>query len=377
MIATYTPDLQNVCIACMRGSPTFQVVRASKGDEDGGDDKKEKKDKDKKEKKKEGADGAVTSAATTTSTVDAATETEESEDSVKKEKKKKKDKGNGENGSEVIGVEGWHQLLSESKVKGLSPDDNFDKTLRQLQIELVKMQEWVSYSKMKVCVLFEGRDAAGKGGIIKRITEPLNPRVCRVVALGTPTEKERSQWYFQRYVSQLPSGGEITLFDRSWYNRAGVEKVMGFCTDDEYREFLRTVPDFERSLIRAGIVLVKYWFSVSYEEQGRRLQERAENPYKRWKLSPMDLKSREKWVEYSIAKDEMLRFTDTKQSPWWVVRSDNKKNAQLNTIHHLLHQIDYKEVPKEKLIIPNMDANIKYERIPERDQTFIPEIFKF
>ena len=189
---------------------------------------------------------------------------------------------------------------------------------------------------MKVVLIFEGRDAAGKGGTIKRITECLNPRICRVVALGVPTEKEKTQWYFQRYVAHLPAAGEMTIFDRSWYNRAGVERVMGFCSDDEYWEFLRSVPSFERMLIRSGIILVKYWFSVSEEEQERRFQQRLKDVTRRWKLSPMDLKSREKWVEYSKAKDEMFAYPDTKQSPWWVVNSDDKAKARLNCISHIL-----------------------------------------
>ncbi|MBD3317315.1 MAG: polyphosphate kinase 2, partial [Chitinivibrionales bacterium] len=206
----------------------------------------------------------------------------------------------------------------------------YKRELRRLQIELVKLQEWIKARGLKVVVVFEGRDAAGKGGVIKRITQSLNPRICRVIALGTPTEREKTQWYFQRYVAHLPAAGEMVLFDRSWYNRAGVERVMGFCTEEEYREFLRTCPEFERMLIRSGIILIKYWFSVSDQEQERRFQARIHDPTKRWKLSPMDLESRRRWVEYSKAKDEMFAYTDTKQSPWFVVNADNKKRARLN-----------------------------------------------
>jgi len=220
--------------------------------------------------------------------------------------------------------------------KGKISTRYYEKELAKLQVELVKFQEWTKHKNLKVVLIFEGRDAAGKGGTIKRITECLNPRICRVVALGVPTEKEKTQWYFQRYVAHLPAAGEMTIFDRSWYNRAGVERVMGFCSDDEYWEFLRSVPSFERMLIRSGIILVKYWFSVSEEEQERRFQQRLKDVTRRWKLSPMDLKSREKWVEYSKAKDEMFAYTDTKQSPWWVVNSDDKAKARLNCISHIL-----------------------------------------
>ena len=208
----------------------------------------------------------------------------------------------------------------------------YEKNLAKLQRELVKLQEWVRHEGLKMCILFEGRDAAGKGGTIKRIVERTNPRVVRVAALGTPTEKEKSQWYFQRYAAHLPAGGEIVLFDRSWYNRAGVEHVMGFCTEDEYREFLHSCPLFEEMLIHSGIILVKYWFSVSDEEQERRFRQRIEDPERRWKLSPMDLEARVRWNDFSRAKDEMFRYTDTKVSPWWVVNADDKKRARLNCI---------------------------------------------
>src|SRR5436309_445435 len=234
---------------------------------------------------------------------------------------------------------GDHKARHEKLARG-----DYDRELARLHLELVKFQEWVKAKGLKVCVLFEGRDAAGKGGTIKRITEPLNPRVCRVVALGTPTEREKTQWYFQRYVAELPAAGEMVLLDRSWYNRAGVERVMGFCTDDEYQEFMRSCPDFERMLVRSGIVLIKYWFSVSDDEQERRFQARVKDPMKRWKLSPMDLKSRERWADYSRAKDEMFAHTDIKQAPWYVVNADIKRHARLNCISHLLSMIPYEDL---------------------------------
>ncbi len=249
----------------------------------------------------------------------------------------------------------------------------YKKELRRLQMELVKLQYWVKEKGLKVVVLFEGRDAAGKGGAIKRISECLNPRICRVVALGTPTEKEKGQWYFQRYVAQLPSAGEITLFDRSWYNRAGVERVMGFCTNQEYVEFLRSCPEFEHMLQRSGIVLVKYWFSVSDDEQERRFQDRLNDPIKRWKLSPMDLEARARWVAYSKAKDDMFAATDTMRSPWNVVEADEKKRARLNCISHLLNQIAYEDLTPPPLALPKRQKNIDYERPPLKDQNFIPD----
>ncbi len=251
----------------------------------------------------------------------------------------------------------------------------YEKELRKMQVELVKLQEWIQQQGLKVVVLFEGRDAAGKGGAIKRITQSLNPRICRVVALGTPTEREKTQWYFQRYVAQLPAAGELVLFDRSWYNRAGVEHVMGFCTKDEYVEFLRSCPDFERMLLRSGIIIIKYWFSVSDKEQEARFQGRIDNPIKRWKLSTMDLKSREKWVEYSKAKDRMFAVTDTKQCPWHVVHADDKKRARLNCIAHLLSQIEYKDLTPASLALPQRKKDNTYTRPPMADQTFVPEIY--
>ena len=220
----------------------------------------------------------------------------------------------------------------------------YEKELAQLQLELIKLQEHIKHKGLKVVVIFEGRDTAGKGGTIKRITEALNPRICRVVALGTPTEREKNQWYFQRYVAHLPASGEMVLFDRSWYNRAGVERVMNFCTDEEYQEFLRSCPEFERMLVRSGIVLIKYWLSVDFEEQAHRFQARIENPSKRWKISKMDLEARKRWVDYSRAKDDMFKYTDIKQAPWFVVESHDKRRARLNCIAHLLSQIPYEDL---------------------------------
>lgn len=251
---------------------------------------------------------------------------------------------------------------------------DYAQELRRLQIELVKLQEWIKHEGLRVIALFEGRDAAGKGGAIKRITEMLNPRICRVVALGTPTEKEKTQWYFQRYVAELPSAGEMVLFDRSWYNRAGVERVMGFCSENEYTEFLQTCPEFERMLVRSGIILIKYWFSVSDEEQERRFQDRMNDVTKRWKLSPMDLQSRARWVEYSRAKDDMFAYTDTKQVPWYVVNADNKKCARLNVIQHLLSLIPYEDLTPKPMKLPPLDKS-KYVRPPLQEQNFIPEVY--
>ena len=253
------------------------------------------------------------------------------------------------------------------------PKKVYEEELARLHVELVKLQEWIKARGLKVVVIFEGRDAAGKGGTIKRITETLNPRVCRVVALGTPTEREQTQWYFQRYVAHLPAAGEMVLFDRSWYNRAGVERVMGFCTEDEYREFLRSCPEYERMLVRSGIILVKYWFSVSNEEQERRFQSRIDDRTKRWKLSPMDLQSRARWVEYSKAKDDMFASTDIKQAPWYVVNSDDKRRARLNCISHLLSLVPYKDLTPEPIRLPPRQRNKGYVRPPMGDQTFVPE----
>ena len=248
----------------------------------------------------------------------------------------------------------------------------YEKELNRLQIELVKLQEWVKLKGLKVVVIFEGRDAAGKGGTIKSIIQSLNPRICRVVALGKPTEKERTQWYFQRYVHHLPAAGEMVLFDRSWYNRAGVEQVMGFCTSEEYWEFLRSCPNFERMLIRSGIILIKYWFSVSEQEQEKRFHSRINDPTKRWKLSPMDLKSRELFVEFSKAKDEMFAYTDTKISPWYVVEADDKKRARLNCISHLLSCIPYEDLTPEPFELPERKDPKGYVRPPLDEMTYVP-----
>jgi polyphosphate kinase len=249
----------------------------------------------------------------------------------------------------------------------------YEKELARLELELIKLQEWIKHAGLKVVVIFEGRDAAGKGGTIKRITQSLNPRICRVVALAVPTERARTQWYFQRYVAHLPAAGEMVLMDRSWYNRAGVERVMGFCTEDEYQEFLRACPEFERMLIRSGITLVKYWFSVSDAEQERRFQRRLQDPTRRWKLSPMDLKSRELWIEYSRAKDDMFHYTDTKQAPWYVVQADDKRRARLNCISHLLEQIPYQDLTPEPIRLPPRRDDGGYVRPPMSDQTFVPD----
>ena len=265
----------------------------------------------------------------------------------------------------------YHDIQPKKKEK--LGRKEYEKLLLKQEIELVKLQEWVKANKLKVVVIFEGRDAAGKGGVIKTIAGCLNPRICRIVALGIPTEKEKTQWYFQRYASQLPAGGEIVLFDRSWYNRAGVEKVMGYCSNEEYEEFLRSCPEFEKMLIRSGIILIKYWFSVSDKEQENRFQDRIKDPTKRWKISPMDVESRDKWVEYSMAKDKMFSFTDTKQSPWYVVHADDKKRARLNTIEHLLSLIPYKDLTPKPFKLPPLKRDVAYVRPPVTDQTFVPE----
>ena len=251
----------------------------------------------------------------------------------------------------------------------------YEDELVKLQIRLVTLQEWIKHAGLRVAVIFEGRDAAGKGGTIKRITEHLNPRVVSIAALGTPNDRERTEWYFQRYVEHLPAAGEMVLFDRSWYNRAGVERVMGFCTEDEVWEFFRTCPEFERMIIRSGIILLKYWFSVSDEEQERRFQSRLKDPLKLWKLSPMDLESRLRWVEYSKAKDEMFSYTDTKDSPWWVVDAEDKRRARLNMIHHLLQSIPYEDVLPKDLKLEARPLEKGYVRPPMDSQTFVPEVY--
>jgi polyphosphate kinase 2 len=267
----------------------------------------------------------------------------------------------------------YTDVVHERKKKLQKKD--YEKKLRELQIELVKLQKWINTQKLKVVVIFEGRDAAGKGGVIKRITQRLNPRICRVVALTAPTEKEKSQWYFQRYVAHLPAASEMVLFDRSWYNRAGVEYVMGFCTDEEHKEFLRSCPEFERMLVRSGIMLIKYWFSISDEEQELRFQGRIKDRTKRWKLSEMDFESRANWVEYSKAKDIMFAHTDIKQAPWYVVNADDKRRARLNCINHLLSLIPYEDIPPDPIELPPRQKEVGYVRPPIEDQNFVPEVF--
>jgi len=262
-----------------------------------------------------------------------------------------------------------------AKAKKRLPKKVFERELAKLQIELVILQEWIRREGLKVLVIFEGRDAAGKGGVIKRITQSISPRLCRVVALPAPTEREKTQWYFQRYVAHLPAAGEMALFDRSWYNRAGVERVMGFCTDDEYREFLRACPEFERMLIRSGILLIKYWFSVSDDEQERRFQARIDDRTKRWKLSPMDLESRRRWVEYSKAKDVMFEHCDIPEARWTVVPADDKRRARLNCITHLLSQIYYEDLTLHPIRLPPRQENVGYLRPPMESQLFVPERF--
>jgi len=247
--------------------------------------------------------------------------------------------------------------------------------LFRLQHELVRLQDWVVHKGLKVVVLFEGRDSAGKGGVIKRITQRLNPRVCKVVALTAPSVRERSQWYFQRYVSNLPAAGEIVLFDRSWYNRAGVERVMGFCNDEEYEEFFRTVPEFERMLVRSGIILIKYWFSITDEEQHLRFTMRIRDPLKQWKLSPMDLQARVRWEQYTKAKEVMLERTHIPEAPWWLVEAVDKKRARLNCIHHLLSQIPYEEVPHEPVVLPERVHNPDYIRGPIPREMYVPSVY--
>jgi polyphosphate kinase 2 len=249
------------------------------------------------------------------------------------------------------------------------------KELLRLQRELVKLQDWVAHQKLKVVILFEGRDSAGKGGVIKRITQRTNPRVCRVVALPAPSERERTQWYFQRYVPHLPAGGEIVLFDRSWYNRAGVERVMGFCSDHEYEEFLHTVPEFEKMLVRSGIILIKYWFSITDDEQHLRFMMRIHDPLKQWKLSPMDLESRKRWEAYTKAKEAMLERTHIPEAPWWVVEAVDKKRARLNCISHLLAQIPYEEVPHVEPILPARVHNPDYSRTPIPKEMYVPDLY--
>jgi polyphosphate kinase len=267
------------------------------------------------------------------------------------------------------------RLAPDGEAGSEVPRNVYFKELFRLQGELVKLQDWVVANKVKVAVLFEGRDSAGKGGAIKRIAQRLNPRVCKVVALPAPNEREKTQWYFQRYISQLPAGGEIVLFDRSWYNRAGVEKVMGFCTEEEYNEFLRTVPDLERMMINSGIVLIKYWFSISDDEQYNRFMMRIHDPLKQWKLSPMDLEARRLWEDYTKAKETMLEHTHIPEAPWWVVAANDKKKARLNCISHLLSQIPYQEIPHPEITLPARVHNPDYLRGPVPPEMYVPEIY--
>jgi polyphosphate kinase len=269
-------------------------------------------------------------------------------------------------------------LIERGLIDSVHPDLDrhfYFKELIRLQKELVKLQDWVVHQKLKVVVLFEGRDAAGKGGVIKRITQRLNPRVCKVVALSAPTEREKTQWYFQRYVEHLPGAGEMVLFDRSWYNRAGVERVMGFCTEDQVEEFFRTVPDFEKMLVGSGIILIKYWFSITDEEQNLRFLMRIHDPLKQWKLSPMDLESRARWEHYTKAKEDMLFRTNIPESRWWIVDADDKKRARLNCIAHLLAQIPYGEVPHDIPALPQRIHHPDYKRNPVPDDLYIPSIY--
>jgi polyphosphate kinase 2 len=276
---------------------------------------------------------------------------------------------------EVAAIEHYSHLAERSRPRKPPKNYKYVDELARLQFELIKLQECVRVNGLKIVVIFEGRDAAGKGGVIKRITQSLNPRICRVVALGTPTERERGQWYFQRYVAELPARGEIVLFDRSWYNRAGIDRVMGFCTEEEYQEFLRDCPLFEEMLVRSGIRLIKYWFSVNDEEQERRFQERIRNPTKRWKLSRMDIESRKHWVDYSKAKDVMFAHTDRNKTPWYVVNADNKKRARLNCIVHLLRQIPYQDVTLAEIEIPPRQPDTEYKRPKKSSQRLVPEIY--
>lgn len=288
----------------------------------------------------------------------------------KKHKQKKKQRKNKHPDSE----RNVFHYISESEGSSKLPKKFYEKELARLQVELVKMQYWVKHTGTRIVILFEGRDAAGKGGTIKRITEPLNPRGCRVVALGTPSDREKTEWYFQRYVAHLPAAGEIVCFDRSWYNRAGVEHVMGFCTDQQYQEFMQTCPEFERMLVRSGIILLKYWFSVSDEEQERRFQSRTTDPARRWKLSPMDLESRDRWAEYSQAKDNMFARTNIPEAPWFTVEADDKKRARLNCISHLLSKIPYVDMTPAPLeLSPRKSAPSDYVRPPLNEQFFVPQ----
>ena len=296
----------------------------------------------------------------------------------KKLKKKKLQIGsqdtNSQNGSQSDEKLALRQTTGSSSKKKLT-NKFYEKELARLQTELVKLQYWVKHQGLRVAIIFEGRDAAGKGGAIKRVTEYLNPRGCRVVALGTPSDVEKTQWYFQRYVAHLPAAGEIVLFDRSWYNRAGVERVMGFCTEEQYQEFMQSCPEFERMLARSGIVLLKYWFSVSDDEQERRFQARMKDPATRWKLTPMDVDARDKWEEYSKAKDATLAHTNIPEAPWFTVEADEKKQARLNLISHILSKIQYLDITPEAFQLPPRKPATGYVRPPINEQFFVPQIY--
>jgi polyphosphate kinase len=293
------------------------------------------------------------------------------EPKIKKKKHKLKKKDGLSKSSEFSSL----HPTSESHMSAKLSSKEYEQELARLQVELVKLQYWAKHTGARIVILFEGRDAAGKGGTIKRITEPLNPRGCRVVALGTPSDREKTEWYFQRYVPHLPAAGEIVCFDRSWYNRAGVEHVMGFCTDAQYQEFMQTCPEFERMLAKSGIILLKYWFSVSDEEQERRFQSRTTDPARRWKLSPMDLESRDRWVEYSQAKDAMFAHTNIPEAPWFTVEADDKKRARLNCISHFLSKIPYVDMTPDPLELPpRKSAPHDYVRPPRNEQFFVPQV---
>ena len=274
-------------------------------------------------------------------------------------------------GGSVERGDGTIEYGPDGRITGKS----YDRELFKLQEDLVDLQEWIKLKGLRVAVLFEGRDAVGKGGVIKRITQRLNHRIVRVVALGIPTERERSQWYFQRYVTHLPAAGEMVLFDRSWYNRAGVERVMGFCTDDEYREFLRSCPEFERMLVQSGMILLKYWFAISPQEQGRRFKVRLDDPRKRWKIGPVDVASRARWTDYSRAKDAMFTYTHIEEAPWHMVGADVKRHARLNCIHHLLQSIPYGEIPDEPVELPDLQRDPNYRRPPIDSLPCVPEVY--
>lgn len=290
--------------------------------------------------------------------------------------KKKKGKTKGGKKASQTSERPVFYYISEGEGSSKLSRSFYEGELARLQVELVKMQYWVKHTGTRIVIIFEGRDAAGKGGTIKRITDPLNPRGCRVVALGTPSDREKTEWYFQRYVAHLPAAGEIVCFDRSWYNRAGVERVMGFCTEAQYQEFLQTCPEFERMLVRSGIVLLKYWFSVSDEEQERRFQSRTTDPARRWKLSPMDLESRDRWVEYSQAKDQMFAHTNIPEAPWFTVEANDKKRARLNCISHILAKIPYVDMTPEPLELPpRKEPPFDYVRPPQNEQFFVPRVY--